>query len=469
MLGKPKLIVIYDTEDAFTLVEDICVDINFFEFDVNMSRTIKMQISSPDKENQQQTFDTIISSLEKTSIDGLAIILDMNLSLSYEITSPFTQKLEIAPEDAVLTCIDGLSIAYIALQNSNINNLLICPSTLSIRLYEDIEEKLNDLLNSVNRDKDTFHIFMPKKGRQFYSLSNAKSPTRQIEKAKEFIRQVEQEWKLAFPSVSLDNLKDALLIASLSPNKGHPHSSEALTDTDIFCYAELKQSISSYKALYHVLDNCKSEMFLKNYQDCIKNGRSSIKVSIFNKILERVGIQIEINEDLEQFQLPIRMGMLFIICLVDFLNDVNERKLILSQDASKKQAILRIQMSKDVGKSVRIFQAAFNTGIGGESVKKFRNLLACRFVDIRDYFDNLSSDDETIKKILKNLNKKDDEIDESVKVKLLKEIDGWIPHKLKKAEGHSSPDTFLDVIQYEFQEDAIVLKWDSVFQNPRKI
>jgi hypothetical protein len=468
MLKKPKLIVIYDTDDAFTLANEIFKDISSFEFDANMSRTIKRQILSPDKVNEEQTFDTIVNSLKEINIDGLVIILDMNLGLSDTIIGELAKDFGIDRGSTLSQCIDGLCVGHVALRNVRISKLMICPSTTNMALYEEIEEKFNSSLDDLNRHKDSFHIFMPEKGRQFYSLSYGTSQDEAIKIAKKLIRQIEQEWKEAFPSISLDNLKDALFRASLSSDKGHPHNSEALTDTDIFCYTELKESLSSYKALYHVPDNCKSEMSLKDYQDCIKEGRCSIKVSIFNKILEYVGIQIETNEALEQFQLPIRIGMLFIIGLVDFLDDINERELILSQDANRKQAILRIQMSNDVGKSVRIFQAAFNTGLGGKSIKKFRNLLACRVADIRDYFGDLSPDNAIVKKILKS-RKEDHEMYESVKVKLLEEIDEWVPYKLKKGEGHSSPDTFLDIIEYEFHENAIVLKWDSVFQNSKKI
>lgn len=130
---------------------------------------------------------------------------------------------------------------------------------------------------------------------------------------------------------------------------------------EVFIGNPKNYGIESFKALYY---------YDKDTRD--GKGDRKMSVNVFKNHLEYAGIQVHVQSECKEkfFLLPIQPGMLFVLCLIKLLHEleVNSFNLEFINNCTK----IAISLTHP-----EIFKAAVLTG-GGTSVEAFRSLLACK-------------------------------------------------------------------------------------------
>jgi len=131
----------------------------------------------------------------------------------------------------------------------------------------------------------------------------------------------------------------------------------------------------SYKALYYIAPSDIEKIKADNF-DHKQMDRRFIRVNTMKKIFEeKIKLSTKLEAD-ERVQLPMAPGMLFIICLVEFCEEMRIEEIELYWQANdERQGSVVMEMGlKD---SVRFKHGIF-TSSGGKGIELFRKLLACR-------------------------------------------------------------------------------------------
>ncbi len=492
MINKTKLIVIYDSEKVFKITNDLNQEgeINFFEFDSLRSRSIDDTAKMDSKSGQR--YAEIFNYLRVVEIDELAIILDLDLAIG-SASMLLGVEYDIF-KDNIRKGKDGAILAVTAIRNLGIKKLLVYISSASLTTaYKRLSPKLVEETKAT-RNNNSVKISHAKDAKEFFDHEYSINEEEQKNDMALYIAEMERDWQNTFP-VSSDRLKDELLRA-ITRHDGHPETEDDFMSYkqihQISCSQKLVNCSTSFKALYSFQESEYTHFtnrYAHQYEESIKRSLIFLDIIIFKEILDFVGITVDIEDFTGNFNMPIPRGMIFIICLVDFLNSVNINSITLSKkqkkiadfeevladtkkessqnkynsaeaiaflenklyDPKEVVASIKIEMPEYQGKNVRTFMAGFNTGTGGTSTESFRRLLACDKYTISEYLNRLV-----------NSNVKIITSDKSSKKFLQGKVEKCIPYALKKAPGHTKQ-TFLDVIRYKLEDEAIILEWDLTF------
>ena len=198
--------------------------------------------------------------------------------------------------------------------------------------------------------------------------------------------------ELQYPPITVRDLVKELVRAQFAgelPDPGHPHTPEQIPE-DILLSSDLRSHLSSYSALYYIAEAERNAGYKPGYE------RRPIKTAIFCRLLDRAKIKVTSEKvtselgDETQFQLPIPPGMLFIICLINFLEKMKISEVTLKQRNEGDLSFVGLQMSLDAPFR---FYSGMMTG-GSTGVKAFQSLLACRASGIFDGFTEDVSKDQ---------------------------------------------------------------------------
>lgn len=155
--------------------------------------------------------------------------------------------------------------------------------------------------------------------------------------------------------------KELIRGCQVGDNKdGHPTRIEQIPN-DMVCYetlVETEKPLENFKALYYPKDF------------------RGIDADLFSSILKNVGIKNNWKtKPTERFFLPTKPGMIFFICLVDFLQHMNKSEIVLDtlqEEKGKHEIIISLELNDP-----ERFKEGIFTG-GGKGIEKYRNLLGCK-------------------------------------------------------------------------------------------
>lgn len=219
------------------------------------------------------------------------------------------------------------------------------------------------------------------------------------------------------------------------PEVAHPLN-PADVPNDILLSSQFKADLESYKALYYLATNDLADEVNRKggiqqaYDDF---DRRLISVSLFAELLRRFNIHLSADlDDDAKIQFPIAPGALFVICLVDFLNNASIKEVCLSHNTWQGRAGVELRM--EIADTVR-FESAVMTGSGGSSIAAFRRLLACK----KDRFKELIA------------------IETSEAEK--NQIEAWLPQSLPLGEGHSP--VWWAILKWRVESATLIVWWPS--------
>lgn len=328
------------------------------------------------KQISDSNFQELQDKLDKFT-GNLIICLDMQLYISHDeselrnIINRFETEYGIKEEELkVFTTennksIDGILVAEKAILNKNAGRILIIPFTKSSyfgRLYPIFQK----LIRESNREKEVIY-FRDTEGAwsDINTILNSATDKNEKEEKKQgivkFLTNAIGEFLKKFQNPVEKLRKELIRGCQVGDLKnGHPNRIDQIPN-DMVCYEKLVSignDVENFKALYYQEDSRK------------------IDANSFCCILKYAGIQINWkNKPSKKFFLPTRPGMIFLICLVDFLQHMNKSEIVLDT-LQKEKGEPEIIISLELNDPERFKHAIF-TG-GGDCIKIYRNLLGCK-------------------------------------------------------------------------------------------
>ena len=146
-------------------------------------------------------------------------------------------------------------------------------------------------------------------------------------------------------------------------------------DSLFFDQFKKKGGLENYKALYYISPKDMKKI-KQDHHYYRQMERRFIRLDTLKKFFgKHITLKTSIP-DSQRIQLPIAPGMLFIICTVEFLEEMGIREIELSWHAPEEQdgrAVMEIPL-----KDSERFKQGIPTGGGGKGIELFRKLLSCR-------------------------------------------------------------------------------------------
>lgn len=318
-------------------------------------------------------FEAIATKFEKFE-GNLIICLDMQLdiirdkdtlrniinrfNIDYGITEQQLKKFTSEQNRAI----DGLLLAEKTMLNKKAKKILIIPFTKS-QSFASLSPLFSKMIVKLERQNDVLFIENTKGAwtdinTDLYSISDDKDKEKYEKSIVIFITNAVDNFQKKFINPVEKLSKE--LIRGCQIEGGHPASIEQIPN-DMVCYENLLKTTApkeNFKALFYQKDS------------------RQIDPDLFSSILTNVGIKNNWEtKPSESFYLPTRPGMIFFICLVDFLQEITKSEIILDTPSNEKGK-LEIKISLELNDPERFKEGIF-TG-GGTGIGKYRNLLGCK-------------------------------------------------------------------------------------------
>lgn len=373
----------------------------------------------------------------------LAIIADMGLKLG-GIESTLRAQIEtdfdvMVPDSIPDSQLGGVTLCLEAIKNTQIQPLVIDVAT-SLGRNDDIVDFLRATAQSYGRDKTCIDS-------DLHALSS------RIDYAPDIVDFVVRKFRIC-STESIDTLASETLRAQFGkrdetgrrqlemPEIGHPLRPSHVPDK-ILLSEQLKADLESYKTLYYIAGSDLAVEINKKggiHQAYNDFDRRLMSVPLFAELLRRFNISLshDLGDD-AKIQLPIAPGALFVICLVDFLENAKINEVFLSSGVwqGRDGVELRIQLNNPIRFESAIMTGhdSSNIGEGGTSVAAFRRLLACK----KDRFKELIAG----------------EASEAEKNR----IGDWPPQPLPMGEGNSQ--VYWAILKWRVEGSTLIIWWPS--------